>query len=456
MKKSFLTLNNFLENALSRHGEKTALHFGTKKITYKELHAEANRVAHALIKNGVKRNTRVALLMSNRKEYVVSELAIFFAGGTKVPLNNMLKEQDIHYILKDSDAEILIVEEACFNTVKNIQAKLPKLKTIVGINAKDSIPNDFISWETFQNNQPETNPKIVSNPDDLSLILYTGGTTGDPKGVVHSHETTILTFMSIIVDASIQEDEKILLMTPLPHAANLYLYAGLIKGAEIFIESKFDTKSAIKHIETNKITFISLVPTILYRMIDFMEGKEIDVSSVRTIQYGTSPITMERLKQALNIFGQVFIQIYGLTETQGAVTWLKKDEHQLEGNLNILKSCGKPAVFSQVKVVDQNGKEVPAGVEGEIAVKSLLNMIGYHKSPEKTEETKKDGWLLTGDIGMMDEKGYLYLLDRNKDMIISGGMNVYSSEVENVIQQHTDVRQVAVIGVPDEDWGEAV
>lgn len=457
MSHSILTVNDLLNNLFQNHADRNAVHFPSQSFTYRQLHGQANRVAHGLIKCGVKNNTRVALLLSNTPEYLISELGIFFAGGTKVPLNNMLKENDILYILNDSDAEVLIVEEQFFSIIKNIQMELPNIKTIIGVDGKESLPDSFISWESFQANEPESILEVSTKPTDLSLILYTGGTTGKPKGVVHHHQGTVLTFLSIMMETNIQEDEKILLTTPLPHAAGLYLYAGMVKGAQIYIESKFDPENVLNHIENNKITFLSAVPTTLYRLYDFMEDREFDVSSIRTIQYGTAPITSNRLRQGLEIFGQVFLQIYGLTETQSAATWLKKADHRTDEEYQkILQSCGKSTIMSRIKIVDENGNEVSPGVEGEITVKALTNMIGYHKLPEKTAETLKDGWLHTGDVGVMDEKGYLYLLDRKKDMIISGGMNVYSSEVENVIQKHPDVRQVAVIGIPDKDWGEAV
>lgn len=457
MNHSILTLNDFFHNLLQNHADRDAVHFQSLKLSYKELHVQANRVSHGLSRCGVKNNTRVALLLSNTPEYVVSELGIYFSGGTKVPLNNMLGESEILYILNDSDAEVLIVEEQFFSIIENIQMEIPNIKTIVGVGDKEKLPNNFISWEVFQSDEPETILAVSSQPTDLSLILYTGGTTGKPKGVVHTHQTSVYTYLSMAFETNMREDEKILLTTPLPHAAGLYLYAAFIKGAQIYIESKFDVEVVLNHIQTNKITFLSTVPTTLYRMFDFMEGKEFDVSSIRTIQYGTAPITAERLKQGLEIFGQVFLQIYGLTETQSAATWLKKEDHRTEEeHVKLLRSCGKSTVMSQIKIVDENGNKVGPGIEGEIAVKALTNTIGYHKLPEKTSETIQNGWLHTGDVGVMDEKGYLYLLDRKKDMIISGGMNIYSSEVENVIQQHPDVRQIAVIGVPDKDWGEAV
>lgn len=453
MYASTLNLSELLRSRLQTHGKNIALHFDSKKISYNALLASANKVAHALRGYGVKPNTRVAMLMSNREEFVITDLGIYFSGGTKVALNTMLSESDIKYILENSQAEVLIVEKEFLQTIKRIYPDLKHLRLVVGLDTSMEDNGDFISWEDFQGNCPSTDLEDVNEQTDMSFILYTGGTTGNPKGVVHSRETTCLMMLAMALDAGIQNDDRLLLTTPLPHAAMLYLYGGLLMGAEMFVEDKFNLEVVVNHIEQNRITFLSMVPTIIYRLIDYMEGKDIDVRSIRTIQYGTAPITAARLKQGLEIFGPVFTQAYGLTETQSVAAWLRKSDHR---DPERLRSCGRPSIFSQVKVVDDEGTEVPRGEEGEIAVKSFTNMIEYFHEPEKTKETLKDGWLFTGDVGYMDEDGYLYLLDRKKDMIISGGMNVYSSEVENVIQKHSSIRQVAVIGVPDDDWGEAV
>ncbi|WKA57775.1 AMP-binding protein [Planococcus shenhongbingii] len=452
-----LVLNELVKNSLLNNAGKTALHVNGSSYTYNELHRDANRTAQAFKQYGISRKSRVGLLLPNRYEYVVSEVAIYLAGATKIPLNSMVSENDIRYILNDAEVELLVVDERFLPMIERVRNGLPKLHTVVVVGTDNMEEREAVSWEVFQAAGSEEPITVAAAPSDFSFILYTGGTTGKPKGVVHTYETTSLTFISIIIEANIQSDEKILVTTPLPHAAGLYLLSGLIKGAEIFIEDKFDVETVIRHIEDNRITYLSLVPTILYRMLDYIEDKQVDVSSIRTIQYGTAPITAERLKQGLEVFGQVFLQIYGLTETQSAATWLKKEFHSAEAdNRHLLKSCGRSTIFSQVKVVDAAGQEAAPGTEGEVVVKAFTNMIGYLNQPEKTAEALKDGWLYTGDIGKMDEQGFLYLLDRAKDMIISGGMNVYCSEVENVIQEHPGVAQAAVIGVPDADWGEAV
>jgi fatty-acyl-CoA synthase len=457
MDRALFTLSTLFRNALQKYEEKTALRFAGQSLTYGELMKSANRVAHALIRRGVKPNARVALVMSNCLEYVISDMGIIQAGGTKVPLNDMLGEKEIGYILKDSGAEIAIVGSNFFPVIEKLRPELPNLHTIVGISSHDFCPEGFISWEEFQAEESEEDVYVHIQPEDMALIAYTGGTTGLPKGVVHSQENLVINLYSHMIELGMQDDEKILLMSPLPHSAGFVLQTGLLKGAEHWIEKRFDPQLVLDRIDRDKITFTFMVPTMIYRVMDQIQGRSYDFSSLRTILYGAAPITVERLKQGLEIFGSVFIQLFGQTEAPNFITRLRKEDHRLDlPYAKRLRSCGQPVIMSQVKIVDENSKEVPRGQVGEIITRTPYNMIGYYKQPEKTVETIKNGWLHTGDIGMMDEEGYVYLLDRKKDMIISGGMNVYTTEVENAIQKHPGVSQVAVIGVPHPDWGEAV
>jgi fatty-acyl-CoA synthase len=455
--RSLLTLNHLFYNALKHHGDKPALVFQGQKLTYKELLQAANRVARALRKFGVGPNTPVALIMSNCLEFVISDMGLNLAGGTKVPLNDMLGEKEIKYILQDSEVKVAIVGPNFFEIMIKIKQDLPNLETIIAITDDEKCPEGMISWRTFQANESELDVQVEIYPQDRALVVYTGGTTGLPKGVVHSHENIAINLFSHIIELELVENERILLMSPLPHSAGMVLQAGILKGALHFIEKRFDPQLVLDRLEQDKVTFTFMVPTMIYRVIDQMEDRDYDFSSLRTILYGAAPITESRLKQGLKIFGPVFTQLYGQTEAPNFICRLKKSDHMATGEkAKRLRSCGQPALMSQVKIVDENGNETPPGVEGEIVAKTLYNMIEYHKQPEKTAETLKDGWLHTGDVGIKDEDGYIYLFDRKKDMIISGGMNIYTTEIENVIQKHPDVSQVAVIGVPHPDWGEAV
>ena len=451
----FSVLHHLFRNNLTKYGEKKALVFEEKELSYSELNNAANKVANALIQNKIEPNSRVALLLENSLEYVICDVGIIYAGATKVPINNMLGEKEIAYILNDSGAEILIVDEDSFEKIQRISATIPNVKLIVGISKSDSLPKGFKSWEDFQEEQPETVVEVLVKPTDMAGIMYTGGTTGRPKGAVHDQENVINYIFTHITELEIQHDEKILLHSPLPHSAGIVLQAGLLKGAENWIEKKFNPSIVLDRISKNKITFTFLVPTMIYRLLDQAEKNKEDYSSLRTVMYGAAPIDVERLKQGLSIFGCVFVQIYGQTEAPNLITKLRKEDHNLDAQ-NRLNSCGQSVTMSFVKIVDENGKEVSRGKEGEIIASTPYNMVEYFRKPETTKATLIDGWIYTGDIGKMDEDGYVYLLDRKKDMIISGGLNIYSIEVENVLLKHPGIKMVSVIGVPHSDWGEQV
>lgn len=454
MSSKIVGLNQLFKQNLSKYRDKTALVYEKKKLTYAELKRAANKVAHAFIQSKVEPNTRVALLIENSVEYVICDIGIIFAGATKVPLNYMLGENEIEYILNDSSAEVLIVGEEFFEKVQHIASKLQHTRLIVGISKLREYPKGFMPWEEFQQGQPEDDVSVPVKSDDMAGIMYTGGTTGRPKGVVHD-QTNVLHYLNThITELEIKHDEKILLNSPLPHSAGVVLQAGLLKGAEHWIERRFDPNVVLDRISNDKITFTFMVPTMIYRLLDHAQERKGDYRSLRTIMYGAAPMNPERLAQGLSIFGSVFLQIYGQTEAPNLITKLRKEDHVLGSSK--LNSCGQPVTMSLVKIVDNEGKEVPIGEEGEIVANTPYNMVEYFCRPKATDETVVDGWIHTGDVGRLDEEGYLYLLDRKKDMIISGGLNIYSVEVENVILEHPDVQMVAVVGVPHAEWGEMV
>lgn len=452
-----LTVDEAYRDVCRKFAGKPAIHVDGQTLTYGELSRRANRVAHALVKLGVIREIRVALLMPNRLEYVVCQQGIYQAGGTMIPMNDMLRGEDILYILNDSGAEVLVVDETFFGVIEESRGSLDRLRAIIGLPTEGTMPEGFISWKEFQESEPETDLVIQRAPDDIVQSVYTGGTTGHPKGVLHNHQTMMSTLLSTMLELEITPEEKMLIQSPLPHAAGLSMMAGLLRGAEVYIERKFDMEKMLRKIEDEHITYIMAVPTMLYRVMDYLKDRSFDISSLKTIVYGTAPISSKRLHEAIDTFGPIFIQTYGLTETPGIAVKLAKGEHlKALADPSILGSCGRPTMYSRVKVTDESGRELEPGEEGEILIHSPATMVGYHKLPEKTAETIVDGWLHTGDMGMIDNQGYLHILDRKKDMIISGGMNVYSSEVENVIARHPAVSMAAVIGVPHADWGEAV
>jgi fatty-acyl-CoA synthase len=246
-----------------------------------------------------------------------------------------------------------------------------------------------------------------------------------------------------------------LIVSPLPHATGFLAQAAMLKGSTLYIEPGFHAELVLDRITQDRITIVFMVPTMIYRLLDRARGRQLDVSSLRTLLYGAAPMALDKLTQGLELFGPVFMQLYGQSEAPDFITRLRREDHDLT-RPGLLGSCGQVATLMQLAVVDAAGDPVAPGESGQVVARGPYVMRGYHNMPEKTADTVRDGWLYTGDVGRLDEHGYLFLLDRMNDMIISGGMNVYSAEVESVVQTCSGVAQVAVVGLPDDDWGERV
>lgn len=457
------TLKGCFESSLARNSTRTALHFDShgETLTYADLDEQSNAVANALVDRGIAPGDRVALLVSNRVEYVVADLAIIKAGAVKVPLNAMLTPDEFEYMLSDSGASTAIAGPAFTEMLVDIAPSLPDLERPVGIAADRSSPAGFTDFATLRaEGASETAPSIDIDPSETVAHYYTGGTTGKPKGVIQSHRSMTMNVYAHAIELAITGDNTLLLMTPLPHSAGLFLWGGLLTGATMVVRDGFDPERALQDIETRSITWTFMVPTMIYRLLDHAALDSYDTSTLETLVYGAAPMTANRLKEGLDKFGAVFLQFYGQTEVPNLITTFGKDEHRhaVDNGLDErLESAGQPCLMADVKVVDYDtGEELPQGEIGEILVTAPYTMDEYFDLPEKSAETLVDGWVRTGDIGRINGDGYLYLLDRDSDVIITGGMNVYSTEVEDALDRHPDVREVAVIGIPDSDWGEAV
>jgi fatty-acyl-CoA synthase/long-chain acyl-CoA synthetase len=294
-------------------------------------------------------------------------------------------------------------------------------------------------------------------PHDVGVMMYTGGTTGRPKGVVHVQESLTLNLLAHRVETEIRSDDRLLLSSPLPHSAGFLLQTALTAGAVTYLERRFDATQVLRAIEELGVSYLFMVPTMIYRLLDRAAELPGDYSSLRTVLYGAAPISPERLDEALARFGPVFMQLYGQSEAPNFITRLPREAHTTDPeSAQLLRSCGQPAMLAEVRIIDDEGRDCPPGIEGEVVARTAYTMVGYHNLPEASSKSLRDGWLHTGDIGYLDEKRFLYLLDRKTDMIISGGMNVYCGEVEAVVREVSGIAQVAVVGIPHPDWGEAV
>jgi fatty-acyl-CoA synthase len=440
---------------LDRYGHRPAVVTGDTMWTYRHVIDHANRLARYLHDAGVRAGDPVVIAMSNRAEWIVADQAVIRVGAAKVALNTMLSAREVEYILNDSGAAVALVDRALFSRVT--AANAPQLVRLICVDNTEPDDPRAVGWTDAIAAIPEGvgPPQVSVGADDAAMILYTGGTTGRQKGVVHTQRTLAWTAIAHLIELGLGDDERMLIVSPLPHATGFLAQAAMLKGATLYVESGFHAELVLDRITKDRITIVFMVPTMIYRLLDRALGRQLDVSSLRTLLYGAAPMALDKLTQGLELFGPVFMQLYGQSEAPDFITRLRREDHDLT-RPGLLSSCGQVATLMQLAVVNAAGDPVAPGESGQVVARGPYVMRGYHNMPGKTAETVRDGWLYTGDVGRLDEHGYLFLLDRMNDMIISGGMNVYSAEVESVVQTCSGVEQVAVVGLPDDDWGERV
>lgn len=455
-----MNLGSLIQTTATRFSNKTAVIDGEKSFTFREFNERINKLAHSLInKLGLVKGDRVALLLNNRYQYMESRLALEKCGVVWVPLNTLLAEADLYYIIKDSGARALITEKEFLPRISRSISDFNLTTVWVGEHAIISDSIDYNYEELVQAGSPNILKTEVEFAD-LCSLNYTSGTTGKPKGVMLTHGNWINVYRNMLVDRDINSDDILAHIGPLTHASGSYFMPYFLKGAtNLIIQGGFNIPVFLETIQRKKITAFTCVPTMLVRLLNYPELSKFDLSSLRNIGYGAAPMPLEVIKEAIDKFGPVFTQNYGQTEAYMTITYLSKAEHVANGSeaeQKRISSVGRPYTFVEVRIVDEEGKDVPVGQPGEIIVRSEHVMQGYWKLPVETSKVIKDGWLYTGDVAMRDQDGYIYLVDRKKDMIISGGFNIYPREVEEALYSHTAVMEAAVIGVPDKEWGEKV
>jgi len=449
------TLKELLNKNAHTYSDKTAFIFENKRYTFKQVNQRINSLINALASMGVRKGDRVAILAYNCSQYF-EVFNIAKAGRICVPLNYRSVARELVYLINNSEANTLILEKEFVDTILPIRHELVGVKNFICLNA--AVEN-MASYEQLISSFPPDEPVDNVEADDPCILFYTSGTTGRPKGAIHTHKSLLAE--AAAVGQNFTPDDIALCVMPFFHVAGsaVYLFPAFASGATVVIHKKFDEIAILETIVREKVTYICLVPAMIIRLLEHPDLDKHDLSSLHTIVYTGSPMPFEALKQGVKRFGKIFVQLLGQTETLN-LTMLKKEDHNIEGSANEtkrLESVGKPPRAGEVRIVDeQSRRDVPVGEVGEIIARSDRMMKGYWKLPKETAETIKDGWLHTGDLGRMDEDGYIYIVDRKKDMIISGGENIYSREVEEVLYTHPAVQEAAVVGIPDEKWGEAV
>lgn len=453
-----LTLKSVFDKTLKKYADEVAVVGHDLEFTYSELNEAANSLANWWVDEDISNSDRVALLLNNSVEFVIARLAIIKANAVFVPINPLSSPPEIKNKLEDSGAKVVIIEQKLYDSLITYDNDATKNITVVisGENNVES-PNQSLEF-ILESGKGDLAPSIKSSPSDLAGHHFTGGTTGRPKGVIFTQQARLMNLYAHIAEFGINESDKILLTTPLAHSARLFLKAGLLVGATIHISESFDADLWMEQIESKNITLAFMVPTMIYRILDTNKLKSVKTNSLRTLVYGTAPMSVSRIKEAYEAFGPVLKQMYGQTEVPNLITTLSKQAHERaikNGNDVVLRSVGSPCLMTQIMIVDVESKNpLPIGQEGEILARSPYAMKEYHRRPKATARTFQEGWVRTGDVGRIDQDGKLFLLDRLDDVIISGGMNIYTVEVENAINSHPSVKNSCVIGIPDEEWGE--
>ena len=446
-------LPHLVIDGLNRYDERPFLFLGDAVVTYAEVRARASCFAQALESKGIARGSRTAILSANRPEVLYNLCANLVIGSCSTPLHPLGSAEDQAYVLEDAEVETLVYDAAYFGErAAELKERVPGLRNLLGFGPSEAGDDLNALASTFEA-RPLRAPDIA--PNDLNTIVYTGGTTGRPKGVRQPYRSAAYMTMVQMAEWEWPEEVRFLIATPLSHAAAAFVVPTLQSGGAFVALQGFTPDLFFDAIETHRITATFLVPVMIYPLLDHPRATTADLSSLETLFYGASPMSPARLREGVEKWGQIFFQCFGQSEAPMALTHLRKKEHDLS-KPGRFASCGRPSPWVHLALLDENDEPAPEGEAGEICVRAPLVMEGYNGLPEQTKEAFAGGWLHTGDVGRFDDEGYLYIVDRKKDMIVTGGFNVFPREIEDVISAHPAVAMVAVVGVPDERWGEAV
>ncbi|BBC03387.1 fatty-acyl-CoA synthase [Bradyrhizobium elkanii] len=437
--------------ALARYPSRTAFAWPGGSLSYQGATDLIGRMQGVFMRLGFAPGTRVALLTANRADSWCAGVAAQLSRLAITWLHPLGSLDDQLFQIEDSEAQMLIVDGITFrDRGGELAAKAQGLKTVFTLGPAD-YGADLLQ---VAEDAGSASAKSFAREDDISTLNYTGGTTGKSKGALRYHREYGGFAAAVLADFEIPETPRYLTVAPISHVAGTKVLPTLMRGGTVHMLKGFDPEAVFTTIAREKINFTLFVPTMIYVMLDHPALDKTDLSSLELLLYGASAMSPSRLVEGIERIGPVFSQLYGQTECY-PVSVLRKADHDPK-TPDLFLSCGFPIAACQVKILDQDDQEVATGEPGEICVRATHVMAEYWKRPDITAETLRSGWLHTGDIARMDERGYMFILDRKKDMIVSGGFNIFPREVEDVLSQHADVAMVAVVGVPDDKWGEAV
>jgi len=454
-----MLLGDVVAMGAHKYGARAALVFEDEEISFAALYERTKRLANALLTLTTP-GARVAILSQNRPEFVDAYFGVPMAGMGLTFLNYRLNPRELSRIVADADASVLLVEDAYAEAVAGIRADLTSVTTVVIIGGEDTAGIADVHYDDLLASAPDTEPDVAVAEQDLAWLIYTSGTTGMPKGAMLSHRSLLTSINSwMIHSTNAVASDVSLMMFPLCHIAGVGVISNVLMGVTLVLRRAYEPLDAMTMIDRYAVTATSFAPTMLSMLLQHPQIDDFSLASLRTIAYGGSSMPVETLRRAMARFpGADFVQGFGMTELSGNVLYFDPDSHRLAAaeRPELLVAAGRTMALSSIRLVDDDMRDVPVGAVGEIVVRGDQVMVGYWRRPEANAEAFAGGWFHTGDMGRADEAGYTAIVDRKKDMIVTGGENVYSKEVEDVIYAVPGVAEASIIGLPDPHWGENV
>ncbi|MEM3112712.1 MAG: long-chain-fatty-acid--CoA ligase [Candidatus Anstonellales archaeon] len=448
-----MNVGQILTLVSNKFPERTAIIFEERRFTFQEFNERVNRLAQALIQKGFRKGDKVAVLLFNSNQFVETYFATAKIGGIFTPINFRFAPEEVRFLLNHSDARFFIFGEEFLDIVRVIQSHLKKVEIFIGVGEK-RLKGAF-HYETLLKNSKKEEPLVKVSEKDFCQLMYTSGTTGQPKGVLLTHRNILWNLFNGIWGREEKEGEISLVIGPLYHTAalnNHFTIRVALGGTSILIKN-FEPTKILEIIQKERVTVISGAPAMYHLLLNAPHLNQYDLSSITKCTTGSSILPEETKHRLMKVFPNIegIYDVYGCTEASPNIAILKAKD-----SLRKKESVGQPLPFLEVKIFDDQERELPRGEVGELVCRGPNVMKGYYKDREATQEVLKGGWLHTGDLARMDEEGFLYIVDRKKDMIISGGENIYPREIEEVLYRHPKIQEAAVIGIPDPLWGESV
>lgn len=450
-----MRLIDYFDRGAGLYPARDCLVDGERRRSYEEVRIASHRLANGMLAAGLKAGDRVAILSHNAAPAFEAWIGAARAGGVWVGLAAMATLDDNAAIINDRQATWLFLHPDFADLAETYKARCPSLAHVVALDGEGEG-----TLAGLMAGQADQAPELPDDPQAIISHFTTGGTTGEPKGAMWSNLTWEAWTGNVFAHLPVSEPPVFLAAAAMSHATGVFVWPYMAFGATTVCIPRADAESVMAAIDAHGVTHTFLPPTVIYMMLSHPRARDFDFSSMRHMIYGGAPMSADKVREAIDLFGPCMAQVYGQAEVPCTIGMMSPEEHvaaleSAETEKRLL-SCGRPAVYSRVAIMDDDGRLMPRGEAGEIVVQGDVVCVGYYGKPGATEESRAFGWHHTGDIGYLDEDGYLYLVDRKKDMIISGGLNVYPIEVERALWGHAAVQDCAVVGVPDEKWGEAV